>query len=238
MATYLEITNRALREINEVPLTSGGFTTARGIQEFIKGAVSRAYFDISSESVEWPWLHNTVTRTEGTEVLTLTAGTQWYNKSATELEVDWQSFYVTDKDPSVVSTAQPEVSGNLTYITYDDWVRMYREVDNERTLEVRGTPKYVVRHPNGKLGFSPAPDETLYVEYFVWRTATAFVLESDEIPFPEEFETVLMSRIRYYAWLFRENDAQAAMAREDYKGLLTNMKRIVLSNKSERMRAV
>lgn len=238
MATFLEITNRALEDINQVAMTSAQFAAPRGLQKHAKSAVSRAYFDIASESTEWPWLHNTVARVEGTEILTLAAGTQWYAKAATELEVDWQTFYITDKDPATSSTAKPDVSENLIHLTYDDWVRNFREEDNERTLEVRDTPKYVIRHPNGKIGFSPAPDDTYYVEYFVWQTATAFSADTDVIPFPEEFETVLMARIRYYLWLFRENEAQAQMAGQDYRNLLANMKRIMLSNKSERMRAV
>jgi hypothetical protein len=238
MATYLEIVNRALREINEVPLTEGAFDTARGLQQFTKDATNRAYFDIANESVEWPWLHNTITRVEGTEVLEVSQGIQWYDKALTELEVDWHTFYITDKDPRVVSSTPPEISRSLEYITYDQWARTYRDKDNQRVDETQAEPRRVVRHPNGKIGISPVPDQDLFIEYFVWKSATSFALSTDVIPFPEEFENVFLHRIRYYIWLFRENVEQAQMAKSDYKESLASMKRILLSNKSERMRAV
>ena len=238
MATYLDIVNRALEEINEVPLTTGQFDSARGLQKFVKGAANRAFFDIANESTEWPWLSTTVSRIEDTNVLTITAGTQWYDLQATDLEVDWHTFYMTDKDPSVVSTAVPEVSKNLPFRTYEQWARESREVDNQRTVESRSEPARVIRHPNGKIGITPVPDKTYYLEYFVWKSATAFTLGTDVVPFPEEFENVLMNRIRYYIWMFRENETQAQMAKSDYKDTLASMKRIQLSNKSERMRAV
>lgn len=238
MATYLDIVNRALREVNEVPLTEGQFLSARGLQEFVKGAVNRAYFDISNASTEWPWLNSEMSRVEGTSVLTLVPGTQWYSLSATDLEVDWHTFYMTDKDPDVVSEVVPEVSKNLSYLTYEQWARDARVTDNQRTVESRAVPFSVVRHPDGKVGFSPVPDKTYYIEYFVWKSASAFTLAADVLPFPEEFENVLLNRVRYYTWLFRENLEQAQMARNDYTESLADMKRIQLSNKSENMRAV
>lgn len=239
MATYLDIVNRALREINEVPLTTAVFDAARGIQQFTKDAVNRAFFDIANESTEWPWLQNTVSRVEGTDIITLVPGTQWYDQSATALEVDWHTFYMTDKDPTVVSEIAAEVSRNLTYLTYEQWARQERETDNQRTSDHRGIPDFVVRHPfTGKIGFSAVPEKELFVEYFLWKSATSFTASTDVLPFPEEFENVLLNRVRYYSWLFRENIEQAGFARGDYRDSLASMKRILLSNKSERMRAV
>ena len=34
--TYLELTNQALRELNEIPLTSVNFGDAVGLQQFVK----------------------------------------------------------------------------------------------------------------------------------------------------------------------------------------------------------
>jgi hypothetical protein len=236
--TYLSITNDSLREINEVPLTEGQFLEPRGIQQYAKTAVNRAYFDIIAESVEWPWLHADVARVEGTEVFTLTPGVQWYDKAVDDLEVDWQTFYVTDKDPSVPSAAPPTISKNLTYITYDQWAVHYREKDNQRVLETRGDPEFVIRHPNNKIGISPAPKAALFVEYFVWKTANSFDLSTDLVPFPDEFKSVFLARIVYYLWKFRENIDLASMSDKDYEKGLAGMKRILLSNKSEKMRAV
>ena len=56
MASYLDLTNELLREMNEVPLTSGSFAGATGIQQHVKDAVNRAYLDIVNEEPQWPFL--------------------------------------------------------------------------------------------------------------------------------------------------------------------------------------
>jgi hypothetical protein len=238
MTTYLEIVNLGLDEINETPLTVGTFLSPRSVQRFAKGAANKAYFDIANESVEWPWLASTVSRIEGTEILPITAGIQWYDIPSPDLDVDWHTFYMTDKDPDVLSETEATVSKDLTYITYEQWGRMNRTTDNQRTSVSRAEPVYVVRHPNGKMGFSPVPDVPYFVEYLTWETAVSFSQATDVLPFPEEFINVILNRIRYYLWLSRENLEQAGFAKSDYETSLASMKRILLSNKSERMRAV
>ena len=238
MSTYLQIVNQILEELNETLLTEGKFAGARGLQRFAKTAVNKAYMDILGVSTEWPWLHNTVSRVEGTEVLTLAPGTQWYDFAADEIDVDWYTVYITDKDPETPSTSVPLVSENLEYKPYDAWARDDRPVDNQRTVETRGTPCFVIRHPGAKLGFSPVPDKTYYIEYFVWKPGTSFTLATDLVPFAQEFENVLLSRAMYYMWKQKGNLEFAGMSRGDYKTGVQNMQRILISTQEERMRAV
>ena len=239
MTTFIQMANRGLREVNEVPLTSTSFVSPRGIQEYAKTAVNRAYYDIAGESTEWPWLHTTVSRVDGTVILPLTIGLQWYDFPANVLDVNWETFYITSKDPDVVDTTTPaDDSENLIYIDYDSWVLLNRDTDNQRTTEQYAIPKYVIRHPNGKIGFSPAPDKAYFVEYFAYLAADAFTAEGDVLPFPTEFDNVMEHRLAYYMWKFRENLDQAALSNTDYNKSVEKMKRILLSNKSERMRAV
>ena len=53
-ATYLQLTNELLHELNEVDLTAASFASARGIQKHIKECVNRAYLDIVNEEPQWP----------------------------------------------------------------------------------------------------------------------------------------------------------------------------------------
>ena len=55
-ATFLQLTNELLRELNEVSLTSANFANAIGIQAHIKDAVNRAYLDIVNEEPQFPFL--------------------------------------------------------------------------------------------------------------------------------------------------------------------------------------
>ena len=52
MYTFLEVVNLALREVNEIPMTAQQLTSARGLQQFAKESVNRAFFDISNESTK------------------------------------------------------------------------------------------------------------------------------------------------------------------------------------------
>ena len=55
-STYLDLTNELLRELNEVTLTSATFTSAVGVQQHVKDALNRSYFDIINEEPQWPFL--------------------------------------------------------------------------------------------------------------------------------------------------------------------------------------
>lgn len=243
MYTFLEVVNLALREVNEIPMTEQQLSNARGLQQFAKESTNRAFFDISNESTKWPWLQQTIDTTPEQEIRKLTTGTQWYDTETLtdgiRQEPDWNTFLLTDKDltstdPLVIAST-PELVKNLEFMTYDDWIRRHREEDFKGNT---GEPKYVIKYGSGKYGFSPVPDEDYCVVYNVRSNATRFTAATDVIPIPEEFITVLVSRIKYFLWLFRENDMQANFSLGEYREGLINMKRSLLSNKEERMRAI
>ena len=56
MATFLDLTNRALRRLNEVELSSSDFSSARGIQASAKDAINSAILDLNRQQFEWPHL--------------------------------------------------------------------------------------------------------------------------------------------------------------------------------------
>jgi hypothetical protein len=236
--SFLEVTNLTLREVNEVPMTDQAFLNARGLQQFTKESMNRAFYDISNESQKWPWKQVQGTGTADTEVRALTADVQWYDiedSVGDRLTMDWNTFLLTDKDlvvndPLVI----PETANLLTEITYDYWIAKYRVEDFKGK---RGVPKYVIRHPSGKFGVTPIPEDNYWVEYNVQLAAKRFTMPADVIPFPEEFINTLVARCKYYVWLFRENDTQANFALGEYREALASMKRILLSNKTETMGA-
>lgn len=243
MYTYLEVVNLALREVNEIPMTEQQMANARGLQQFAKETVNRAFFDISNESTKWPWLQQKSMQSPEQEVRKLTVGTQWYDTELTTTgvtqEPDWFTFLLTDKDLTstdpLVIASKPGVVTNLQYITYDEWIANNRVSDMAGGL---GQPKFVIKYGTGKFGFSPVPDKEYCVAYNVRSSAIRFRLAGDIIPIPEEFVNVLVSRIKYYLWLFRENDVQAKFSLGEYQSGLINMKRSLLSNKEEKMRAI
>jgi hypothetical protein len=243
MYTFLEVVNLALREVNEIPMTEQQLANARGLQQFAKESSNRAFFDITNESPKWPWLQKAVDTPTEQEVRKLAIGIQWYDTETLmdglRQEPDWSTFLLTDKDltstDAAVIASKPEIVSTLKYITYDEWISKFRTEDFRGNL---GEPKYIIKYSSNKYGVSPVPDVDYSISYNVRSQAVRFRLSSDVIPIPEEFITVLVSRIKYYLWLFRENDIQAKFSLGEYQAGLMNMKRTLLSNKEERMRAV
>ena len=236
--TYLDLTNKALREVNEVPLTQQQFVAARGLQQFAKEAVNRAFFDISNVSSKWPWSLHSGTRNPNLEVRELSQGVQWYDlrqlTTDLQLTIDWNTFLLTDKDLTDPTAPAGKLANMLEEITYDEWIRKYRTED----FTNQGTPKYVIRHSHSKFGFSPVPDQTYWVEFNCSNEVTRFTDPEEVVPIPEEFITVILARVKYYLWLFRENHEQANFSLGEYREGLTSMKRILLSNREEHMRAI
>jgi hypothetical protein len=243
MYTFLEVVNLALREVNEIPMTEQQLGNARGLQQFAKESVNRAFFDISNESDKWPWLQKTLDTPTEQEIRKLTTGVQWYDTETLpdglRQEPDWNTFLLTDKDLTsvdpLVIASKPLIVKNLTFLTYDQWLSKFRIQDFRGDVSV---PTYVIKYSSNKYGLSPVPDFTYSITYNVHSNASRFRVATDVIPLPEEFVTVLISRIKYLLWLFRENDIQANFALGEYKAGLINMKRSLLSNKEERMRAI
>lgn len=243
MYTFLEVVNLALREVNEVPMTEQQLANARGLQQFAKESVNRAFFDISNTSTKWPWLQKTTETVVEQEIRNVTEGTQWYDTEVEEgglkQEPDWNTFLITDKDleseDPLVIASKPTLTKNLHFITYDEWIQRFRTQDFAGNT---GEPKYVIKYSSNKFGLSPVPDKQYSIVYNVRSRATRFTQATEEIPIPEEFITVIVSRIKYYLWLFRENDTQANFSLGEYREGLINMKRSLLSNKEERMRAI
>ena len=52
--TYLVLSNRILRELNEVELTSSNFSSSRGIQTAVKDFINKSVHDIYNEGAELP----------------------------------------------------------------------------------------------------------------------------------------------------------------------------------------
>ena len=85
--TYLELSNRTLRELNEVELTSATFSSSRGIQTAVKDFINKSVHDIYNESVEIPLLHTSTTQATFT-------GDGEYTFPTDMRRVDFESFFL------------------------------------------------------------------------------------------------------------------------------------------------
>lgn len=107
--TYLQLTNRVLKALNEVELTSSDFSSATGFHAEVKDAINMAIVDVyTEENNEWPFAWVEVT--ENT-----VAGTTKYTTSTSLTTIDWDSFRV--QRPQVTVSSLSQTAGTATCVT-------------------------------------------------------------------------------------------------------------------------
>ena len=234
--TYLELTNEVLRELNEIPLTSANFTSAVGLQQFVKDSINKSIFDIANEEPQLPFL--AVGESGGTDpfygnvTVASVAGTRWYELKASSsslkddyASIDWDDFYLTTINVS--GETAPFVSKGLGFLSLADWKRYYRDSENVDDADAQsyGEPSRVIKSPDGrKFGLSPIPDKVYNVHFYAFDKPTKLSAHGDTVVFPEQYTNVITARARYYVWQFKESPQQAAFAMDDYKKAMRTMK--------------
>jgi hypothetical protein len=119
--TYLVLSNRILRELNEVELTSTTFSSSRGIQTAVKDFVNKSIHDIYNEGAELPLLHTTKTQA-------LTTGDGEYDFPSDMRRVDFESFFL--KPTELITNG--EFTSNITSWTTGDGSPAYTSSGNGR----------------------------------------------------------------------------------------------------------
>ena len=234
--TYLELTNEVLRELNEIPLTSANFTSAVGLQQFVKDSINKSIFDIANEEPQLPFLaageSGATDPFYGNVTVASVAGTRWYELKASSsslkddyASIDWDDFYLTTINVS--GETSPFVSRGLQFLSLADWKRYYRDSENVDDADAQsyGEPSRVIKSPDGrKFGLSPIPDKVYNIHFYAFDKPTKLSAHGDTVVFPEQYTNVITARARYYVWQFKESPQQAAFAMDDYKKAMRTMK--------------
>ena len=219
--TFLELINAVLREVNEVELTTIG--SSRGIQTSIKDFINKAQRDIINSEVEWPF-------TIVSASFTTTASTAEYAPPAAVKTIDFDTFTVQES----VTTAEK----SLDFLSFNEYIEHYNEVDTNPTGDSEGLPRYVYFTPDENIGLSPVPDVSTYtIRYYYYSTHTDMVAATDTPTIPERFHDVIVNRARYYTHMLRSDTQFSQLALRDYEQGLNRM-RVELINRKDYMRAV
>lgn len=228
--TYLELVNIVLRDINEIPLSEAAFQNPRGLHAFVKEAVNRALMDVINFNDEWPWLASAVLQpgtSAASHEFTTTPGVVEYTLPTGIDQIDWDNVILTD------TVNSEETRYKLDFVEYD------HITDRLEDFEEDLRPRYVYETPSKLyIGVFPKPDAAYKISYIAWREPSFLVNATDTLPFEDRYYTVIVSRARYYAWLFRENAQQASIALNEYEDNLKTMYRNIVMPKSRQMRAV
>lgn len=233
--TYLDIVNFVLHDTNEASLTSANFMQTRGFHSFVKEAVNRALMDMANESDEWPWLANLPQNpciSAHTDSVKTDRRKALYEFPDNIMDVDWDSFVVVDMSGKTATPLRP--------ISYEEWQQQSSsDVLANRSVATLSRPQVIYKIPDGTgFGVSPVPDRDYRIQFIGWHSPTLLFTATDTLPFPERFYTVLVSRARYYAWMFRENIQQASAAKGEFEQGIKRMKQSLLKPTFNRMRAV
>ena len=236
MATYLNLTNELLREMNEVELTASNFASAVGIQQHSKDCINRGYLDIVNEEPQWPFLATAESGATdpmyGNVYVETVAGTRWYTlkSSSSSLTtdygaIDWDNFLLTTV--GVSGETAPYTVRNLRFTTTEEWKDYFRVSQNKDDADTQnyGVPSRVIKSPDlRKFGLSPIPDQVYRIWFYAYDLPTELSAHGDQIVFPNIYKPVLLARARYYIHQFKENPQASAFAAEDYKRGLRLMK--------------
>ena len=235
-STFLDLTNEVLRELNELPLTTGNFDTAIGVQQHVKDSVNKAYFDIVNYEPQWAFLaageSGTTDPMYGNVSVDTVAGQRFYElKPSSDSifddygSVDWDNFYITTV--GVDGESAPYTSKNLEYCTLEQWKKFRRVHENldDADTQSYGVPNIIIRSPDSrKFGLSPIPDKVYKVWFYAYNQPTKLSAFGDTLAFPDMYAPVLLARARYYIWQFKDNPQAAAFALDDYKKGLRSMR--------------
>jgi hypothetical protein len=119
--TYLVLSNRVLRELNEVEMTSSNFSSSRGIQTAVKDFINKSIHDIYNEGAELPLLHTSTTQVTY-------PGDGEYSFPTDMRRVDFESFFL--KPNELITNG--EFTSNITSWTTGDGSPSYTSSGNGR----------------------------------------------------------------------------------------------------------
>ncbi|WGH49910.1 hypothetical protein [Pseudoalteromonas phage vB_PtuP_Slicky01] len=231
--TFLEYVNIVLGEINEVPMSEQQLPTARGLHQFTKNAVNRAYLDIiNTPDSKWPWLQVGDLSTAipakqlSGENTIITTGDEWYPIPVTDPYkdvVDWENIYLVDPKGNRLTVKA------MTWTDFSDYLDL---VSN-----VAGEPQFIVQSADGRsMGLYPNSDTTYQIKFRLWVRPARFQFASDIVPIPDQFSNVLVNGATHYVWRFRENLEQANFSFQMFERGVKDMKRIFSNQSLRRLR--
>ena len=119
--TYLTLTNKVLRELNETELTSSTFSSSRGIQTAVKDFINKGIDDIYNETGEIPLLYARTTQD-------LFVGDNEYDLPNDLRKVDMDSFSMGPKE----LVTNGEFTSNINSWTTGDGSPSYTSSGNGR----------------------------------------------------------------------------------------------------------
>lgn len=221
--TYIDLTNRLLRRLNEVVISESDFASARGVQAMAKDVINSAIQEITYAENKWPF--NAAT---ATQILTINDNS--YDWPVNLTLVDWDSFLINPDDTLAIN-GHP-----LEFVSRDWYIKYRKSEDDGATVSGISVPYAVYENHGHGFGVTPTPDKAYTVTYDYWVGHTDLVLSTATSTIPSNYDEAIIQSALYHFYMFRDNSEQADRAEVKFKRLLQNM-RTTLINKEDRVRS-
>lgn len=215
--TFMELTNKALRKINEVPLTDTSFTAPRGIHAVAKDAVLDIVSTINQEEPYWPFYAYEHT-------MALSPGIQEYSWPTDFVSADWISFMITNDETLGVNAK------HLRVIEKEEWYERHRVNDMDAAPAGLNIPDFVWGTHGLGFGIGPSPDREYTIKFRYWKNPVVMASYSDECPLPPEFDYVIQAGVLKELYSFLDNEERAVAWEARFKDGIKTMKRNLIGD--------
>lgn len=209
-STFLELTNKLLVRINEVPLTDTNFSSARNLQAVCKDAIADSVREINQQRWEWPFA-----AVEHTQELAI--GESEYGWPTDFKSVDWESFQIQGDEALEVRNT------NLIPIDKDEWYKFFKDQDDESKPNGAGVPKMVFKTHGTGFGVTPNPDKEYMIKFRYYKNLNELSLWDDTTDIPSVWNNVILAGALAHVNLFKENPEGFNIADGQFKKGITQM---------------
>lgn len=216
-STYMQLTNRLLRRLNEVEITESDFASVRGIQSTAKDAILDTVREINTSRIDWPF--NAVEHSQDLE-----AGVEEYAWPLNFTAVDWNSFQLQKDDTLNINHKL------LKPIQREEWYSNLRDQDYDSESSGLNIPDYVFPSHGQGWGVSPSPNEAYPIKFRYYKNPDDLDAYNDEVTIPSKFDYVIIGGALSHLNQFKENAEGAQMARSIYENGIKNMVNALLPN--------
>lgn len=209
-STYLDLTNKLLRRLNEVEISQSDFPSVRNIQSTAKDAIFDTVNHINNHKPFWPF-----NATSTTQILTI--GQEIYAWPADFVVADWTSFQLVKDDTLGVK------SQNLKILPRELWQRYVKDLDDDAGATGRGIPNNVFPYHGENFGVTPSPEAAYSVTYRYYKDPTPIDLYDDEVTIPSRFDYVIIAGALMHMYNFKDNIEAYDRIKSDFKTYLSDM---------------
>ena len=215
MTTFINLTNRLLRRLNEVELSTTDFALARGIHAAAKDAINSAMFDLNTMQYEWPW-------NAAEETTTLVVGQTEYSNPVGMKTMEWESFQI------VGDGTYSSESKRLEFISTDTWYKNFRDRDDDNSTSGLSIPKYVFPSHGTGWGVSPAPDKTYRLQFRYYFHPAEMINYDDtmlgNVIYPNAVEPTIIEGALYHMYMLKDNPESAQLAKANFMQAVADLK--------------